>query len=218
MSEPESGSLPPPAERQCPHQDPKKARRRRVLLWLAFAVLILLLVVAAGVITLLVVLRPRDPVTELVSVKATGVLPGVVTLPAVSVQLNLTFDLVVRVRNPNPVAFRHGPATTSLYYRGAAVAYVEVPAGTMPSRGSALLEMNMTVQADRVVAAAGIAGLIADVLDGEMEFEARNEIPGTVVFLRFIKRHIVARAVCRVVVGVADAKVRRQECDFKAKL
>ncbi|CAD6271781.1 unnamed protein product [Miscanthus lutarioriparius] len=151
----ESGSMPP--ERHYPPQGPQKVRRRRrVLLCLAFTVLVLLLLAAAAAIALLAILRPRDPVTELVSVNATGVLPSVVQLPTVSVQLNLTFRLVVRVRNPNPAAFRHGAATTSLYYRGAAVGYGEVPAGTVPSRGATTVRMNMTVQADRVVAAAGI--------------------------------------------------------------
>lgn len=216
---PESGSGGMPPERHCPHQGPQKARRRRrVLLWVAFTVLALLLLAAAAAIALLAVLRPRDPVTELLSVNATGVLPSVIPLPTVSVQLNVTFLLVVRVRNPNPAKFRHGPATTSLYYRGAAVGYGEVPAGTVPSRGATTFSMNMTVQADRVVAAAGIGGLIADVLAGEMEFEARTEVPGTVVLLGFVKRGVEARSVCRVVIGVADVKIRRQECHNEAKL
>jgi hypothetical protein len=216
MSESGSGGTPP--QRHCPHRAPQKVRRRRVLLYLAFAVLVLLLLAAAVAIVLLAVLRPRDPVTELLSVNATGVLPSVVSLPTVSVQLNVTFLLVVRVRNPNPAAFRHGAATTSLYYRGAAVGYGEVPAGIVPSQGAATVRMNMTVQAERVVAAAGIGGLVADVLAGEMEFESRTEVPGTVVLLGFVKRGVEARSVCRVVVGVADVKVRRQECHNEAKL
>ncbi|CAN6327832.1 unnamed protein product [Urochloa humidicola] len=212
----ESGGVPLPAQRQCPH--PEKVRRRRVLLCLAFTVLAVLLLAATVAIVLLAVLRPRDPVTELLSVNATGVLPAVVPLPTISVQLNLTFLLVVRVRNPNPAAFRHGAATTSLYYRGAAVGYGEVPAGTVPSKGAATVRMNMTVLADRVVAAAGIGGLVADVLAGEMEFEARTEVHGTVLLLGFVKRGVEARSVCRVAIGVADVKVRRQECHNEASL
>jgi hypothetical protein len=55
---------------------------------------------------------------------------------------------VVRVRNPNPVVFRHGAAATSLYYRCATVGYGEVPV-----QGAATVRMDVTVQADRVVAA-----------------------------------------------------------------
>ncbi|KAG2618536.1 uncharacterized protein LOC120667430 [Panicum virgatum] len=212
----ESGGMPP--QRHIEHHGPQKFRRRRVVLYLAFAALALLLVAAAAAIALLAVLRPRDPVTELLSVTVTGALPRVVPLPTVSVQLNLTFLLVVRVRNPNPAAFRHGPAATSLYYRGAAVGYGEVPAGTVPSRGGATVRMNMTVQADRVVAAAGIGGLVADVVAGEMEFEARTEVPGTVTLLGIVKRGVEARSVCRVVIGVADVSVRRQECHNEARL
>ncbi|TVU19886.1 hypothetical protein EJB05_36149, partial [Eragrostis curvula] len=212
----ESGDAPP--QSNCAHHSLQRRRRRRILLCLAFAVLALLLLAAAAAIVVLVVFRPRDPVTELLSVNATGAVPGVVALPTVTFQLNLTFLLVVRVRNPNPVAFRHGPAGTQLLYRGAAVGDGEVPAGVVPSRGAAVVRLNMTVQADRLVAAAGIGGLIADVLGGEMEFEARTSVPGTVVILGFVKRRVEARSVCRVVIGVADVKVRRQECHNEAKL
>lgn len=206
----ESGDTPPP---QQGHQ-----RRRRILICAVFAVLALLLLAAAAAIVALVLLRPRDPVTELLSVNATGVLPGVVALPAVSIQLNVTFLLAVRVRNPNAAAFRHGAAATSLLYRGAEVGGGEVPAGTVPSKGAVVVRLNMTVQADRFLAAAGIGGLVADVLDGEMEFEARTSVPGKVLLLGFIKRRVEARSVCRVVIGVADVQVRRQECHNEAKL
>ncbi|KAL6620436.1 hypothetical protein ACP70R_035575 [Stipagrostis hirtigluma subsp. patula] len=214
----ESGDA--PQVRHCPHHghDAGRRRRRRILLCLGFAVLVLLLLAAAAAIALLVVLRPRDPTTELVSVNATGVIPRVVPLPTVQIQLNLTFALVVRVRNPNAASFRHGAAATSLTYRGAAVGGAAVPAGTVPSRGEATLRVNMTVQADRIVAAAGVAGLLADVLAGEMEFGATTEVQGTVVLLGFVKRSVEARSACRVVVGVADVKVRRQECQNQAKL
>ncbi|XP_062179476.1 uncharacterized protein LOC133884125 [Phragmites australis] len=210
----ESGDTLP--QRHCPHHAHGN-RRRRILVCVAFAVLVLLLLAATAAIVLLAVLRPRDPVIELLSVNATGAVPRV-TLPAVSIQLNVTFLLLVRVRNPNPVAFRHGAATTSLLYRGAAVGDGAVPPGTVPSRGATTVRLNMTVQADRIVAAAGIGGLIADVLAGEMEFEARTDVPGTVLLLGFVKRRVQARSQCRVVIGVADVKVRRQECHNEAKL
>lgn len=193
-------------------------RRRRVLVWASFAALVLLLVAAAAAIAALAVLRPRDPTTELLSVNATGATPRVAALPAVSVQLNVTFLLVVRVRNPNRAEFRHGAATTALLYRGAEVGAAGVPAGTVPSRGAATLRLNMTVRADRVVAAAGVGGLLADVLAGEMEFEARTEVRGRVKLLGLVRRSAVARSLCRVVIGVADVKVRRQECHNESKL
>ncbi|KAG8068287.1 hypothetical protein GUJ93_ZPchr0005g15784 [Zizania palustris] len=158
-------------------------RRRCVLICVSFAVLVLLLVAAAAAIVALAVLRPRDATTELLSVNATGAAPSVVALPTVNVQLNITFLLIVRVSNPNPAAFRHGAASMVLLYRGAEVGSAAVPAGTVPSHGAETLRLNMTVQADRVVAAAGIGGLLGDVLAGEMEFEARTEVSGRVKIL-----------------------------------
>uniref|UniRef100_A0ACD5U2U9 Uncharacterized protein n=1 Tax=Avena sativa TaxID=4498 RepID=A0ACD5U2U9_AVESA len=204
----ESGAMAPAASQR---------RRRHVLISVSFAVLVLLLLAATAAIVLLAVLRPRDPTTELLSANATGTVPSV-ALPAFSIQLNLTFLLVVRVRNPNPASFRYGEAATSLLYRGASVGGALVPPGTVPSRGATTVRLNMTVQADKVVAAAGLGGLLGDVLAGEMEFEARTEVKGRVTFLGFVKRSAVARTVCRVAVGVPDVKVRRQECHNEAKL
>ncbi|PWZ11048.1 hypothetical protein Zm00014a_018374 [Zea mays] len=148
----ESGGTPP--ERQCPHQHqgPQKAQRRwqHVILCLAFTVLILLLAAAAA-IALLAVLRPRGLVTELLSITATGVLLSVISLPTVSVCLNATFRLAIRIRNLNLATFHHGAAATSLYYRSAAMGYDEVPA-----RGVATVRMDVMVQVDRVMAAAGV--------------------------------------------------------------
>ncbi|KAL6841428.1 hypothetical protein ACP4OV_028946 [Aristida adscensionis] len=212
----ESGDTPPARHGPDSH---RRRRRRRILLILAFAGLVVLLLAAAAAIALLAVLRrPQEPTVDLLSSNATGVIPGVAPPPAATVQLNLTFALVVRVRNPNPASFRHGGAATTLLYRGAAVGDAGVPAGTVPGRGAATVRVNVTVQADRVVAAAGVAGLLADVVAGEMEFEARTDVPGTVVLLGFVRRRVVARSTCRVVVGVADVKVRRQECHSQAKL
>ncbi|KAL5202241.1 hypothetical protein ABZP36_013193 [Zizania latifolia] len=194
------------------------SRRRRVLICVSFAVLVLLLVAAAAAIVALAVLRPRDATTELLSVNATGAAPSVVALPTVDVQLNITFLLVVRVSNPNPAAFRHGAASMVLLYRGAEVGGAAVPVGTVPSHGAETLRLNMTVQADRVVAAAGIGGLLGDVLAGEMEFEATTEVRGRVMILGLVRRSAEARSVCRVVIGVADVKVRRQECHNAARL
>ncbi|CAM0954955.1 unnamed protein product [Alopecurus aequalis] len=204
----ESGHL-APASRQ--------NRRRHILICASFAVLVLLLLAAAAAIVLLAVLRPRDPTTELLSANATGAVPSV-ALPAFSIQLNLTFLLVVRVRNPNLASFRYGESATSLLYRDAPVGGAVVPAGTVPSRGAMTVRLNMTVQADKVVAAAGIGGLLGDVLAGEMEFEARTEVKGRVTFLGFVKRSAVAKTVCRIAVGVPDVKVRRQECHNEARL
>uniref|UniRef100_A0A0D9WHU1 Late embryogenesis abundant protein LEA-2 subgroup domain-containing protein n=1 Tax=Leersia perrieri TaxID=77586 RepID=A0A0D9WHU1_9ORYZ len=216
----ESGDTAP-----CQHHenhDRRRCRRRCVLIWFGFTVLILLLVAAAAAIAALAMLHPRDPTTELLSINATGATPRVVAAGGatggVSVELNVTFLLAVRVRNPNPASFRHGAATTSLVYRGVEVGAAAVPAGTVPSRGEETLRLDMTVEADRVVAAAGVGGIIGDVLAGEMEFEARTEVRGTVRLLGLVRRSAVARSLCRVVVGVVDVKVRRQECHNESKL
>ena len=195
----------------------RQNRRRHILVCASIAVLVLLLLAAVAAIVLLAVLRPREPTTELISANATGAVPSV-ALPAFSIQLNLTFRLVVRVRNPNPASFRYGEAATSLLYRDAPVGGAVVPAGTVPSRGATTVRLNMTVQADKVVAAAGIGGLLGDVLAGEMEFEARTEVKGRVTFLGFVKRSAVAKTMCRIAVGVPDVKVRRQECHSEARL
>ncbi|CAN6325640.1 unnamed protein product [Urochloa humidicola] len=205
-----SSSKPPPPK------DPSRRRRCACV-----CLLVTLAVLAALAITLLVlcltVFKVRDPTTRLVSTRLAGVAPRL-SFPAMSLQLNVTLLLTVSVHNPNPASFTYDAGGhTDLTYRGAHVGDAEIDPGRIPSRGDGEVNLALTVQADRL--AADLAQLVADVESGSVAMEASTRIPGRVSILGgLIKRHAVAYSDCSFVFGVAEMKVRSQQCHDRTKL
>ncbi|CAN6357423.1 unnamed protein product [Urochloa humidicola] len=199
---PSTSSKPPP---------PENSRRRRCA---CVCLLVTLAVLAALAITLLVlcltVFKVRDPTTRLVSTRLAGVAPRLM-FPAISLQLNVTLLLTVSVHNPNPASFTYDSGGhTDLTYRGAHVGDAEIDPGRIPSRGDGEVNLALTVQADRFA---------ADVESGSVAMEASTRIPGRVSILGgLIKRHAVAYSDCSFVFGVAEMKVRSQQCHDRTKL
>ncbi|XP_062196992.1 uncharacterized protein LOC133899959 [Phragmites australis] len=204
-----SSSKPPP-----PHDNSR--RRRRCL---CVCLLVTLAVLLALAITLLVlfltVLRVRDPATRLVSTRLAGVAPRL-TFPLVSLQLNVTLLLTVAVHNPNPASFSYASGHTDLTYRGSKVGEAEADPGRIPSKGDGEVRLALTVQADRLVA--DVAQLLADVESGSVPMESSTRIPGRVTILGLFKRRAVAYSDCRFVFGVAEMRMRSQECRDHTKL
>ncbi|KAL6642007.1 hypothetical protein ACP70R_020188 [Stipagrostis hirtigluma subsp. patula] len=196
-----------------PSHTPRRRRCLCVCLLVTLAVLLALAVTA--LVLSLTVLRVRDPTTRLVSTRLAGVAPRL-TFPAVSLQLNVTLLLTVAVHNPNPASFSYMSGHTDLTYRGAKVGEAEIDPGRIPSKGDGEVRLALTVQADRL--AADLAQLVADVESGAVPMEASTRIPGRVTILGVFKRHAVAYSECKFVFGVAELKVRSQECQDHTKL
>ncbi|KAL6905738.1 hypothetical protein ACP4OV_003339 [Aristida adscensionis] len=195
---------------------PSAARRRRCLCLCLLATVAVLLALAVTVLALsLTVLRVRDPTTRLASTRLAGVAPRL-TFPALSLQLNVTLLLAVAVHNPNAASFSYLSGHTDLTYRGTRVGEAEIDPGRIPSRGDGEVRLALTVQADRL--AADAAKLLADVEAGAVPMEASTRIPGRVTILGIFKRAAVAYSDCSFVFGVAEMRVRSQECRDRTKL
>lgn len=194
------------------HHD-RRRKLRCLPLLICLAVLLALLITA--VILAFTVFRQRDPNTTLVSATVTGVSPRV-TFPAIRVELNVTLDLDLLVKNPNYASFSHDAGKAQLYYSGAQVGEADVAPGRIPARGSTHVKARLTVDGGNLTAEAG--SLLRDVVAGRVGFDTKTRIPGKVTLLGFIKRHAVATSDCHVEVGLPDLKVRSQECKLKTKL
>ncbi|KAF0916540.1 hypothetical protein E2562_007617 [Oryza meyeriana var. granulata] len=197
--------------------DAARGRRRRCLCCCLLVTLVVLLVLAITLLVLfLTVLRVRDPTTRLVSTRLVGVAPRL-SLPAVSIQLNVTLLITVAVHNPNPASFTYASGGhTDLTYRGAHVGDAEIDPGRIPSRGNGTVQMALTLQADRF--AGDLTQLIGDVMAGSVPLDASTRIPGRVAVFGVFKRHAVAYSDCHFVFGVSEMGVRSQQCSDRTKL
>ncbi|XP_062182002.1 uncharacterized protein LOC133886268 [Phragmites australis] len=210
-----SGSLPTHTA-ACKPPPAHSPRRRRLCVCTLVTLAVLLALAVTLLVLFLTVLRVRDPTTRLVSTRLAGVAPRL-TFPGFSLQLNVTLLLTVAVHNPNPASFSYpSGGHTELTYRGAKVGEAEVDPGRVPSKGDGEVRLALTLQADRL--AADVAQLVADVESGSVPMEASTRIPGRVAILGLFKRHAVAYSDCRFVIGVAEMRVRSQECHHRTKL
>ncbi|XP_010113043.2 uncharacterized protein LOC21405575 [Morus notabilis] len=194
----------------------KSYSRRRCLITVCGTIILLILILSIILLVLaLTVFKPKDPKTEIISAALDGISPSV-TLPAVRIELNVTLDLKILVRNRNHASFRHGTGKSVLLYRGKQVGEVDIAPGNIPARGSATLPCRLTIEVDKL--GSEIAGLIGDVLAGELMVETQTRIPGRLTFLGFIKKHAVAVSVCQFTISVREFKVQSQLCKSKAKI
>uniref|UniRef100_A0A0D9XWB9 Late embryogenesis abundant protein LEA-2 subgroup domain-containing protein n=1 Tax=Leersia perrieri TaxID=77586 RepID=A0A0D9XWB9_9ORYZ len=212
-----SSILPTTIPKDAAAADLEHRRRRRCLCCCLLVTILILLILAITLLVLfLTVLRVRDPTTRLVATRLAGVAPRL-TFPTASIQLNVTLLLTVSVHNPNPASFTYATGGhTDLLYRGAHVGDAEIDPGRIPSKGDANVTMALTLQADRF--AGDLGQLVNDFLTGSVELDASTRIPGRVAIFGVFKRHAVAYSDCHFVFGVAEMRVRSQQCSDRTKL
>ncbi|KAI9152878.1 hypothetical protein LWI28_002404 [Acer negundo] len=203
-------------QQQQQHQQKLSHPHRRHCLITIMALLILLLVLSIIVLVLaLTVLKPKQPRTQIQSVKIDGIAPRL-SFPNIDFQLNITLVLQILVENRNYASFKHGTGKTFLLYQGNQVGDADLYPGLIPARGSTTLPCRLTLQVDKL--ADDLTRLIRDVVGGKLVIDTRTQIPGRVNFLGIFKKHIQATSECRFTVGFPDMKVLNQECKNKAKI
>ncbi|KAF4356896.1 hypothetical protein F8388_003191 [Cannabis sativa] len=189
-----------------------KARRRRCLIAVGATIIVLILVIFIVILVLaLTIFKPKQPITKLISTTVVGVTPHL-TLPVVQLELNITLNLEILVKNRNYASFRHNGGTSLLFYGNNQVGNADIFPGNIPARGSATLTCRLVIEVDQIVGP-DLSGLISAVLSGQLPMETRTNIPGNVTFLGLIKKHVVAVSTCQFTVGLFDMKIANQVCD-----
>lgn len=198
-----------------PRPKPKSTAKRRCLYACLACGLVILLLAIVFVILAFTLFRVRDPSISVTSTRLAGVAPRV-SLPAITIQFNITLDIIASVHNPNRASFTYNYGQTNLTYRGTPVGQAIIEPGRIPNHGSGPVRLTLTVDAAKF--ANNLVSLIGDVVNGSIVFDTYTMIPGRVAILGFIKHHAVARSTCHVEISVSDMTVKSQECDNKTSL
>lgn len=195
----------------------RKARSsRRRCCFIAFGVFIFLLLLFVVVLVLaLTVFKRRDPETQLLSATLDGISPRI-TFPTIQVQLNITLNLVLLLKNRNHVTFSHGPGQSILIYRGRQVGEADLPPGTVPAMQSSKVTSKLVLQMEKM--AADMGNVVSDVLAGKIVMSSQTTIPGRITALKIIKKHVVTTSECQFTIGIPSMKIQSQECKYKTKL
>ncbi|KAM4079145.1 hypothetical protein ACB094_09G094500 [Castanea mollissima] len=108
--------------------DMKRKRKRRCLMALGIPLILIFLLFIIILILALTVFKTKSPKTTLVSASLDGVAPSV-SLPSAQIELNITVDLKILVKNPNHVSFKHGQGKSYLLYEGNQVGEADIYPG-----------------------------------------------------------------------------------------
>ncbi|KAK9986349.1 hypothetical protein SO802_031300 [Lithocarpus litseifolius] len=198
-----------------PPSDMKRKRKRRCLMALGIPLILIFLLFIIILILALTVFKTKSPNTKLVSASLDGVAPSV-SLPAAQIDLNLTIDLKILVKNPNHVSFKHGQGKSFLLYRGNQVGEADIYPGKIPATGSTTLSCRLTLEADEL--ASNLASFITDVIGGQLVMQANTRIPGRINFLGIFKKHVVVVSECHLQIAVLDMNITDNACKDKTKL
>ncbi|TKY69019.1 Late embryogenesis abundant protein [Spatholobus suberectus] len=184
---------------------------RKVCLTVTGVVIAIVLLI---VILALTVFKAKHPVTTVESVKLEDFHVGL-DIAKLKVDLNVTLDVDVSVKNPNKVGFKYSDSTAHLNYRGQLIGEVPVPAGEISSGETKGFNLTVTIMADRLLSD---SQLYSDVTSGTLPLNTFVKISGKVSILGSIKVHVVSSTSCDFAINISTRAVGNQECQYKTKL
>ncbi|KAK7274295.1 hypothetical protein RIF29_15378 [Crotalaria pallida] len=159
------------------------------------------------------VFRVKDPKLTTNGITLTNLDLMLNNVPQVKLNMSLLIDL--SIKNPNVAFFKLGNTTTTVYYRGVAVAEGRTLPGLVKARGTLRMNVTTDMVADRLVSS---PDLVADVTKGEMNLSSYSVIPGRVNILSIVKKHVDVRMNCFVVVNISSRAIQDMNCHYKVKL
>lgn len=190
--------------------NPDKKRRRKIICLVVISVILALALIF--LILGLTVFKAKRPVITVNSV-ALSDLDFSFDVARLRVLLNVSVDTSIAVKNPNRVGFKYKNSTALLKYRGDVVGEVPVPAGKIGARDSMIMNLTLTLMADRVLSN---SNLYSDILSGTLPLQTYTRIAGKVRILFNI--HVVSYTTCDLEISISSRNVTKQQCQYKTKL
>lgn len=194
------------------HDDKKRKRARNICL---AAIVIVLAFIALLVILFFTLFKPKHPVTTVNSIDLRDLqVPS--DFPRVRLDLNLTLNVNLSIKNPNKASFKYGNDSTSLiYYKKDVVAEGIIPAGKISSDETKVFNIEVRIFADRLI---GNPEVYSDVISGKLPFTTYTRISGRISVLHVFKRHIVTYSWCDISIDVVNRSIEKSHCKYKTKL
>ncbi|XP_022860835.1 uncharacterized protein LOC111381295 [Olea europaea var. sylvestris] len=190
--------------------NPDKKRRRKIICLVVISVILALALIF--LILGLTVFKAKRPVITVNSV-ALSDLDFSFDVARLRVLLNVSVDTSIAVKNPNRVGFKYKNSTALLKYRGDVVGEVPVPAGKIGARDSMIMNLTLTLMADRVLSN---SNLYSDIRSGTLPLQTYTRIAGKVRILFNIR--VVSYTSCDLEISISSRNITKQQCHYKTKL
>ncbi|KAB1224691.1 hypothetical protein CJ030_MR2G024228 [Morella rubra] len=171
-----------------------------------------------GIVVLIVILKftvfkTKHPVTTFdgVSLKDLNV---ALDIARMSVDVNVTLDVDISVKNTNRVGFKYSNSTALLNYRGELIGEVPIQADEISAHETKHMNLTLTVMADRALSNSQI---YSDAISGVLPLNTYIKLPGKVKIL-FFHIHVVTSSSCDFTIYISNRTVGEQDCKYTTKL
>ncbi|XP_061375491.1 uncharacterized protein LOC133317646 [Gastrolobium bilobum] len=132
-----------------------------------------------------------------------------------SVDLNVTLDVNVSVKNTNEFGFKSSEGSAQLNYRGQLIGEAPIPSGEVSPGETKGLNLTLTVMANRFLS--NYSQISSDVTSGALPLNTLIKISGEVNILGFIKFHVETSSSCSFKLNISNKTVEENECQSKSK-
>ncbi|KAJ4704181.1 Late embryogenesis abundant protein [Melia azedarach] len=185
-------------------------RKRNICIGVTLTIVGIVLLI---VILALTVFKARRPVMNINSVSLED-LDVSLDMARMRVNLNVTLDVSLSIRNPNKVGFKYKNSSAFINYRGDVVGDVPIPAGRISADKTSGMNLTVTLLADRLL---GNSQLFPDVMGGSLPLSTKAKISGKVNILG-IKIKVTSTSTCAVTVFISNRTISDQSCKYKTQL
>ncbi|KAL2330467.1 hypothetical protein Fmac_018048 [Flemingia macrophylla] len=174
---------------------------------------IVIAIVLVALILILTVFKPKQPVTSVDAITIQDMSTGM-DLFKMRINLNVTLEVDVSVKNTNKFGFRYFDGSATLNYRGELIGEAPIPNGEIAPQETNKVNFTLTVMADRFLSNSQV---IRDAALGSLPLNAVVTINGE-VFLGFIKFHVGSTSSCDFTVMLSNNTVVVNRCQSKTKI
>lgn len=193
--------------------DPRRQSRKCRNICLAVTAVVLVATVVL-VILCLTVFKARDPETTINSVVLKD-LDVALNIPRRGVDVNLTLDVDLSVKNPNKVGFKYKNGSALFNYRGELVGQALIGSGEISADQTNPMNVTLTIMADRFL---DKSELFSDVVAGTLPLNTLTKVWGKVVIFGIFKVHVISTSSCDFSINMSNKTVGEQKCKRKTKL
>ncbi|KAL5741125.1 hypothetical protein ACOSP7_027857 [Xanthoceras sorbifolium] len=192
----------------------KGRKRRNICIGIGVCVGIIVIVIIIVVILAFTVFKAKRPVIRIDSI-ALDDLDVSLDIPRLRVNLNVSLDTTISVKNTNKVGFKYAPSSALLNYRGQLIGEVPIPAGKISAGETAAMNLTLTLIGDRFLST---PEAFSDAMSGALPLNTSTKISGKVNILNMFHVHVVSSSTCDFTVNIANRTVVDQQCKYKTKL
>ncbi|XP_062004755.1 uncharacterized protein LOC133721989 [Rosa rugosa] len=192
-------------------EPPRSRKCRNICLAVTAGTVVIVLIL---VVLCLTVFKAKDPEITVNSVVLRN-LQADFNVNKFSVDVNITLDVHLTLKNPNKVGVKYTNSTASLNYRGELVGEVPIGAGKISADQTKPLDITLTVMGDRFLGKT--QELLPDVVAGTIPLDTVAKISGKVSILGIFKVHVVSTTSCDINVYVRNNTIGKV-CTYKTKL